>query len=59
MKKLFTLFVAILCAALGGIVGAKMNKKVNEIVIQKIFTVIVTSVALVNFYNAIAGFIAR
>ena len=51
--------VTILCAALGGIVGAKMNKRVNEKVIQKIFTVIVTSVALVNFYNAIAGFIAR
>lgn len=54
-----TLIVAILCAAVGGIVGAKMNKKVNEKVIQKIFTVIVTCVALVNFYNAIAGFIAR
>lgn len=54
-----TLIVAILCAAIGGIVGAKMNKKVNEKVIQKIFTVMVTSIALVNFYNAIAGFIAR
>ncbi|WP_294835620.1 sulfite exporter TauE/SafE family protein [uncultured Eubacterium sp.] len=54
-----TLIVAILCAAVGGIVGAKMNKKVNEKVIQKIFTVMVSAVALINFYNAIAGFIAR
>lgn len=57
--NIVTLIVAILCAAIGGIVGAKMNKKVNEKVIKKIFTVIVATVALVNFYNAGAGFAAQ
>lgn len=53
-----TLVIAILCACIGGIVGAKMNKKANEKIIQTIFTVIVACVALVNFYNAGAGFFA-
>ena len=35
-----------------------MNKKGNEKVIQTVFTVVVTAIAIVNFYNAVAGFIA-
>ena len=53
---IITLIVAIVCAAIGGIVGAKMNKKVNEKAIKTVFTVAVASIALVNFYNAGAGF---
>ena len=53
---IITLIVAIVCAAIGGIVGAKMNKKVNEKAIKTVFTVVVASIALVNFYNAGAGF---
>lgn len=51
-----TLIVAIACAIVGGIVGAKMNKKFSEKIIKNVFTVVVAAVALVNFYNAIAGF---
>ncbi len=53
-----TLIAAICCAVLGGILGAKMNKKGNEKVIKTIFTVVVAVLALINFYNAFAGFIA-
>lgn len=52
-----TLIVAIIAAVLGGIIGAGMNKKCNEKVIKNIFTAVVAAIALVNFYNAGAGFI--
>ena len=55
---IITLIVAILCAVVGGFLGAKMNKKGNEKVIQTVFTAVVTAIAIVNFYNAVAGFIA-
>ena len=55
---IITLIVAIICAVVGGFLGAKMNKKGNEKVIQTVFTAVVTAIAIVNFYNAIAGFIA-
>ena len=53
-----TLAVAIVCAVLGGILGAKMNKKGNEKVIKTVFTAVVAAIAVVNFYNAVAPFIA-
>lgn len=55
---IITLIVAIICAVVGGFLGAKMNKKGNEKVIQTVFTAVVTAIAIVNFYNAVAGFIA-
>lgn len=55
---IITLIVAIVCAVVGGFLGAKMNKKGNEKVIQTVFTAVVTAIAIVNFYNAVAGFIA-
>lgn len=53
-----TLIVAIICAVLGGILGARMNKKGNEKVIKAVFTTVVAAIAIVNFYNAAAGFSA-
>lgn len=49
-----TLIVCIVCAVLGGIIGAKMNKKTDNKKIKKVFTFVVALLALVNFYNAFA-----
>ncbi len=53
-----TITVCIICAVLGGIFGAKMNKSANEKAVKTVFTVIVTGIAIVNLYNAIMGFTA-
>lgn len=52
-----TLIVAIVCAVFGGIIGARMNKKFDEKIIRRIFTFVVAAIAIVNFYNALNGFI--
>ncbi|MGN0523125.1 MAG: sulfite exporter TauE/SafE family protein [Eubacterium sp.] len=54
---ILTLIVAIACAVLGGIVGAKANKKGNEKTVKIIFTVVVAGIAIVNFYNGIVGIV--
>lgn len=51
-----TLIAAITCAVLGGIIGARLNKKGNEKVIRAIFTIVVATLSAVNFYNAITNF---
>lgn len=53
-----TLIAAIACAVIGGLLGAKANKKGNEKAIKIVFTVFVTGVAIVNFYNGVSGVIA-
>lgn len=53
-----TIIVAIACAVLGGILGAKMNKTANEKALKTVFTIIVAGIAVVNLYNAITGLIA-
>lgn len=50
-----TLAVAVVCAVAGGIAGTKMNRKGSEKTIKTIFTVAVSLLALVNFYNAVKG----
>ncbi len=50
-----TLIIAITVAVLGGIIGAKANKKGNEKAIKTTFTIVVAGVAIVNFYNGITG----
>lgn len=50
-----TLIVAIVCAVIGGILGARANKKGNEKTVKTIFTVVVAGIAVVNFYNGITG----
>lgn len=47
-----TLIAAILCAVMGGILGARMNKRLDNKIIQRVFTVVVALLAVVNFYNA-------
>lgn len=49
-----TIIAAIACAVLGGIIGAKANKKFDEKVVKTIFTIVVSAVAIVNLYNGIA-----
>lgn len=51
------LIAAVCCAVLGGIAGAKMNKKFSDKVIKIVFTVVVSCLAVVNFYNALRGII--
>lgn len=51
--SIITIAVAIACAVLGGIMGAKANKKGNEKAIRTVFTIFVTCVALVNLYNGV------
>lgn len=52
-----TLIAAIVCAVLGGLIGAKMNKRFDDKIIKAVFTVVVGAVALVSFWNAVALFI--
>jgi len=53
-----TIVTAVLCAVIGGILGAKANKAANEKTVKTVFTVIVTGIAAVNLYNAVTGFLA-
>lgn len=47
------------CAIIGGIIGAKLNKKTNEKMVKKTFTIAVYAVALINFYNAFTALITK
>ncbi|MDE5670733.1 MAG: sulfite exporter TauE/SafE family protein [Eubacterium sp.] len=48
-----TLILAVATAVIGGILGARMNKKSNEKTIKTVFTVVVACVAGVNLCNAV------
>lgn len=52
-----TIIVAVICAVLGGIFGAKANKAADEKAVKTVFTIIVAGIAAVNLYNAVTGFI--
>lgn len=52
-----TLIVAVVCAVIGGLIGAKMNKHFENKVVKIIFTIVVGILAAVNFYNAFSMFI--
>lgn len=51
-----TIAAAVLCAVIGGILGARMNKAASEKTVKTVFTVIVTGIAVINLYNAVSGF---
>ncbi|MCD7722416.1 MAG: sulfite exporter TauE/SafE family protein [Clostridiales bacterium] len=53
-----TLVIAIACAGIGGVIGARLNKKCSDKFLSKVFTVAISFVAAINFYNAITGFLA-
>ena len=48
-----TLILAIATAVIGGILGARMNKRSNEKTIKTVFTIVVACVAGINLCNAI------
>lgn len=48
--------VAVACAVTGGVLGATMNKKGSEKAIRITFTAIVSTLVLVNYYNAFTIF---
>ena len=45
-------------AVIGGLIGSRLNKKLSNNVITKVFSVVLSFVAVVNIYNAVTGFIA-
>lgn len=47
------------CAVIGGIIGAILNKKSDEKIIKKVFTIAVYGVALISFYNAFTALIIK
>lgn len=55
--SIVTLAVAIVCAVLGGILGAWANNRSSEKTVKVIFTVIISALSLVNFYNATVGIV--
>lgn len=58
-KQYFPIIIcAMIVAVLGGLIGSKLNKKLSNSVITKVFSVVLSFVAIVNVYNAIIGFTA-
>jgi hypothetical protein len=55
--SLTTISCVIVCAVVGGILGAKANKKGKERNIKTVFTIVVSAIAIVNFFNAFCSFI--
>ena len=49
---------AMALAVIGGLIGSRLNKKLSNNVITKVFSVVLSFVAVVNIYNAVTGFIA-
>lgn len=49
---------AMAVSVIGGIIGSKLNKKLSNKAITVIFSAVLSIVALINIYNAAAGFIA-
>lgn len=50
------LIAIIPCAVLGGLIGAKLNRKCSEKVIRVVFTITVSAFALLSLYNAVSAF---
>lgn len=50
---------AMAVSVIGGIIGSQLNKKLSNKSITKIFSAVLIIVALINIYNAVAGFIAK
>lgn len=55
-ERLWLLLLIVPCAVLGGILGAKCNKKAKDKTIRLIFSFAVSAIALVNVYNAVSIF---
>ncbi|MDD6728556.1 MAG: sulfite exporter TauE/SafE family protein [Eubacteriales bacterium] len=58
-KEYFPIVVcAMVVAVVSGLIGSKLNKKLSNDVITKVFSIVLSFVAVVNVYNAIRGFTA-
>lgn len=55
-ERLWLLLLIVPCAVLGGILGAKYNKKADGQKIRKVFSIAVSAIAIVNIYNAVSIF---
>lgn len=51
------ILVAMVISVIGGIIGSKLNRKLSDNVVTKIFSATLVFVVLINVYNAITGFI--
>lgn len=55
-------FPIVLCAmtaaVVGGLIGSKLNKTLSNKAITNVFSVVLSLVAVINIYNAVAGFTA-
>ncbi len=56
--SIITLVIAVVCACIGGVIGAQFNKKCSERFISRIFTFAILFVIVINFYNAIVGLVS-
>lgn len=52
------ILIAMAVSVAGGIIGSKLNRKLPNRVITKIFSIVLSLVAVINIYNAAAGFIS-
>lgn len=52
------IIIAMAVSVIGGIIGSKLNKKLSNNTITKIFSVVLALVAIINIYNAAVGFTA-
>lgn len=52
------IIVAMAVSVAGGLIGSKLNRKLSDKSVTKIFSVVLGFVALINIYNAVTGFAA-
>lgn len=53
------ILAAMAVSVVGGIIGSQLNKKLSNKTITKIFSAVLTIVAVINIYNAVVGFTAK
>lgn len=52
------IIIAMAVSVIGGIIGSRLNKKLSNNTITKIFSAVLVLVAIINVYNAAVGFMA-
>lgn len=56
-REYFPIIAAVICTAIiSGIIGSKLNKKLSASAVNAVFSVVLSSVALINIFNAVTGF---
>lgn len=59
MQTLPIVATGVCVAIVGGIIGAKINIKISDKAVTRLFSVVLVIVALINIYNAITGVLAQ